>query len=162
MQYEAHREAGGADTFTANMRQVGLALRRSVPSSTRIALNPAGAVPYYSGLYAYDMLGLTNEHIAHVHVQEMGTGRAGHEKGDGRYILDQRPENILFGNVAIASRLPDLSEIRWPIQGLSEREMSRDPRLTSEYVPASLPLDDGRFLLFLRRRDVEISSSRSP
>jgi len=40
--------------------RVGLALKNHFPPSTSIALNPAGAVPYYSGFHAYDMLGLTD------------------------------------------------------------------------------------------------------
>jgi len=140
------------------MTLVGLSLKRHLPSTTRIALNPAGAVPYYSGLYAYDMLGLTNRHIAHVPVS-MGSGFAGHEKGDGAYILDQAPEIIFIGNVAIAPLgLDPIKVMMWNVDGLlrSEKEIAEDPRATRLYVPDMLPLGDGRQVVFLRRRDFTI------
>jgi hypothetical protein len=151
-------EARGADRFTRNMTLVGVALARHLPPTARIALNPVGAVPYHAGLYAYDMLGLTDLHIAHRERAPLGTGIAGHEKGDGGYILDERPELILFGNVTIAPSGPvHLSDLRWNASLTSEQEIARDPRTWQLYTTDQLPLGDGRYLLFLRRRDFAIA-----
>jgi arabinofuranosyltransferase len=153
----AQRTAVENGQFTHDLILAGLAMRRYLPGDTRIALNPAGAIPYYSRLYAYDMLGLTDSHIGHRVQAGMGKGYAGHEKGDGAYILDQRPEIILFGNVMVVPAGPiDWSRIRWQAVLRSESEMATDPRLAALYVPDRLPLDDGRNLIFLRRRDFTI------
>jgi hypothetical protein len=56
-----------------------------------LAIAVAGAIPYYSGLYTIDILGITDSHIAHVKIEEMGTGTAGHEKHDIDYVLARRP-----------------------------------------------------------------------
>jgi arabinofuranosyltransferase len=85
--------------FTALMVEVGKLLEENTPDWATIALNPSGAIPYYSERRAIDMLGLNDEHIAHKPIDEMGHGKAGHEKGDGAYVLSRRPDLILIGNV---------------------------------------------------------------
>lgn len=63
------------------------------PDAT-LAVDAAGKVPYFSGLPAIDMLGLTDAHIAHV---EPPPGREliiGHSKQDTDYVLGRRPELI--------------------------------------------------------------------
>ncbi|MBW1844462.1 MAG: hypothetical protein JRJ05_08990 [Deltaproteobacteria bacterium] len=155
----AIEEARGADKFTRRLTFVGQALRKVLPPATRIALNPVGAVPYYSGLYTIDMLGLTDEHIAHTDVTMQTGGYAGHEKGDGEYILDRAPEVILLGNVQVAPRGPvNPRRIHWPLLGISEHELGRSPRTQRLYVPDQLRLPDGRYLLFLRRADFQFSA----
>jgi arabinofuranosyltransferase len=60
------------------------------PDAT-LAVDAAGKVPYFSGLPAIDMLGLTDAHIAHV---EPPPGREliiGHSKQDNAYVLGRRP-----------------------------------------------------------------------
>lgn len=154
----ALEESRGANVFTRRMTLVGRTLGKILPPTARIALNPAGAIPYYSGLYTIDMLGLNDEHIAHTDVAMQASGYAGHEKGDGEYILDRAPEVILFGNVQIAARGPvNLQRIRWRILGISEHEIGMSPRTQRLYVPDQLPLGNGRYLVFLRRIDFRIS-----
>ncbi len=152
----ALEEARGADAFTRRLTLVGRTLRKVVPATTRICLNPVGAVPYYSGLYTIDMLGLTDAHIAHADVAMQAGGYAGHEKGDGEYILDRAPELILLGNVQVAPQGPvNPRRIHWPLLGISEHEIGRSPRTRRLYVPDQLRLPDGRYLLFLRRIDFQ-------
>ena len=45
------------------------------------------------------MLGLNDAHIGHTSTADLGKGRAGHEKGDGKYVLSRSPDYILMGNV---------------------------------------------------------------
>jgi hypothetical protein len=159
---EAERERAGGHAFTSTMKSVGLCLGRNLPRNARIALNPAGAVPYYSGLYAYDMLGLTNRHVSRTSVPTMGAGFAGHEKGNGAYILDQRPEIILFGNVTVVPVGPvDLRTLRFSATHRSEFEIARDPRTPRMYVLDQLPLGDGQYVVFLRRQDFALSAPRA-
>ncbi len=61
-----------------------------------LAVEPAGAVPYASQLPALDLLGLNDYHIPRQPVQDRGQGWIGHELGDGKYVMDARPDLILF------------------------------------------------------------------
>ncbi len=64
--------------------------------SDLIATTAAGVLPYYSNRRYLDVLGLTNEHIAHVSIQQQGIGRPGHEKTDIPYVLLQQPRYIVL------------------------------------------------------------------
>jgi arabinofuranosyltransferase len=149
----AHREAMLGGGFTDDLREVGLALRRLLPPHATIALNPAGAVPYYSGLRAIDMLGLNDRHIARVPVSKPGTGQAGHEKGDGAYVLTRRPDALLMGNVHIVDSYAQARAVtRVAAVNRSEHELIGQPDLLRLYERAFLQLADGRWLVYLRRR----------
>lgn len=88
----------GLDVVAHNGRIVGEWLRENAAKDATIATNTAGTVVYYSRLRAIDMLGLNDRHIAHVVVKNMGAGNAGHEKGDGDYVLRRAPEFIHLGS----------------------------------------------------------------
>jgi hypothetical protein len=60
-----------------------------------IATDAAGLIPYYSGRVTLDMFGLTDMHIAHLQVPNMGRGTTAHEKFDPDYILAQQPDYIV-------------------------------------------------------------------
>jgi hypothetical protein len=84
--------------FASQMRaweEIGRWIKSETPSDTRIATDAAGLIPYYAERYAYDMFGLTDVHIAHIELDEMGSGTAAHEKFDPQYILDQQPDCIV-------------------------------------------------------------------
>jgi hypothetical protein len=158
----AREEVKGANEFTGAMKEVGRALRDRVPPDTVIALNPVGAVPYFSELRTIDMLGLTDRHIANTIPADLGEGQSGHEKGDGRYVLGRRPDLILLGNVFLTDQRPtSLAGMAWPVTGRSEIELTQQPELASLYARDGLMLRDGLWLLFLRRRDVTIPGSVS-
>jgi hypothetical protein len=72
----------------------------------RIAVDAAGALPYYSRLPALDMLGLCDRTIATSPppawvadaVRTLGVELpAGHKRGNGRYVMDRAPDLMLFG-----------------------------------------------------------------
>jgi hypothetical protein len=69
-------------------------LREQVPSEASLAVHHAGAMPFYSRLATIDMYGLTDTHIAHLTMQDMGKGYAGHEKHDVEYVLSRKPTYI--------------------------------------------------------------------
>lgn len=93
-----------------------------------LAVDPAGCLPYFSGLPAIDMLGLNDRHIAQHPPADLGTGLPGHELGDGRYVLDCEPDLILFTKPT-GSRQPTFK---------SAREIAADPRFAERYRLAVL------------------------
>jgi arabinofuranosyltransferase len=69
-----------------------------------VAVDAAGAIPFFSGLRSIDMLGLNDAHIARHHDPSFGQGVQGHELGDGAYVLSREPDIIVAG-VTGSSRL---------------------------------------------------------
>jgi hypothetical protein len=86
-------------TYVAFWGSAGLWLRDNTPPGTLSAAKGAGAIAYYSERPIIDMYGLNDLHIGHLSVSAMGTGKAGHEKSDPAYVLDQKPMYI-FGQWA--------------------------------------------------------------
>ncbi|MEO6593669.1 MAG: hypothetical protein ABIP94_02825, partial [Planctomycetota bacterium] len=73
------------------------------PQQPRFAVDAAGALPYYAKLPALDMLGLcdrtiaTTEAPAWLRTVRPGTPLPpGHLRGNGRYVMDQAPDLMLF------------------------------------------------------------------
>ncbi len=69
-------------------------LRRNTGPNDSLALETVGKVPYYSGIYTIDMLGLTDRHIGH------SAGRSdrytpGHNKTDPDYVLGREPTYVV-------------------------------------------------------------------
>ena len=136
--------------FTELMVEVGKLLKERTPEWVTIALNPSGAIPYYSERRAIDMLGLNDEHIAHKPIDAMGLGKAGHEKGDGAYILSRKPDLILIGNVWVDEQ--EAVEKINPSRR-SEVQLMRLAPTWEEYVIVSFDMPGGRFLKALSRRE---------
>jgi hypothetical protein len=66
-----------------------------------IAINMSGYVPYKTMEFNYlDMLGLHDKHIAHREIEPKVSFQypVGHMKGDGEYVLEQRPDYIIVGS----------------------------------------------------------------
>ena len=97
--------------------RVGEWLRERLSPGDWIAVNTAGAVPYFSRLPAIDMLGLTDSQIAHRPIYIVSEGWAGHRRGWGEYVLRRRPRVILWYNSA------GLAEPHY----LSDHELADDP-----------------------------------
>ena len=67
---------------------------RQEPAGTLIAVDAAGKVPFFSGLPALDMLGLTDPHIGHGRAEDRAYFHVGHDKSDLPYILSRKPALI--------------------------------------------------------------------
>jgi arabinofuranosyltransferase len=140
-------------SFTSLMIEAARVLKARTPEGITIALNPSGAIPYYCGRRTIDMLGLNDVHIAHRPVEGMGRLRAGHEKGDGAYVLSRRPELILINNVWIdeARAVRSVNGV-----GRSEGEILEDPALyrqvLSEYILVRFSMPNGLSLKALALR----------
>lgn len=85
-----------------------------------LAVTAAGALPYFSGFRSLDMQGLNDRHIAQQPPQK-GAWLA-HDRGDGKYVLDQKPDLMVFGGV-----------IGGPPKFVSGSQMYRDKRLKRHY-----------------------------
>lgn len=123
-----------SDRVALNGREVGLWLKENLPKDAVIATNTAGSIAYYSELRTIDMLGLTDKHIAHRELDDMGQGSAGHEKGDGFYVLSRKPDVIQF-----ASSLGALQPMF-----RSGKEMVELPEFHSHYEARVTGLPNGK------------------
>jgi hypothetical protein len=85
------------ETWEWDGQVVGQLLARAFGEARPLlAVDPAGSVPYFSGLPALDMLGLTDRYIALHPPADFGSGWIGHELGDGDYVLSREPDLVMF------------------------------------------------------------------
>ncbi len=131
-----------ADVVAERGKETGLWLRDNVPSNSLLATNTAGSVAYYSRLRIIDMLGLNDEHIAHREIKTLGKGFAGHEKGDGKYVLSRKPDYIMFGS-ATGNKVPRF---------VSDKEMAVEVEFKENYVYKQYILPSGRALHIYERK----------
>jgi hypothetical protein len=61
-----------------------------------VAVTAAGSLPYWSELPSLDMMGLNDYYLPRHRPPDFGKGMVGHELGDGQYVLDQKPDLIIF------------------------------------------------------------------
>lgn len=124
---------------------VGKWLRERAPADTIIATNTAGTIPYYSKLHTIDMLGLNDRHIARKEMPYMGLGYAGHEKGDGAYVLGHRPDIIQFSSSSGSER-PSVVFI-------GDNEIYKASTFKEEYKLVQHEMEDGSPLFLYVHRD---------
>lgn len=93
-QARSERVAG----LSGQSADIGLALKRAFGSQEPLlAVDAAGAVPYFSELPALDMLGLCDPYLVDHRPASFGLGLFGHELGDGDYVLRRAPDILLSG-----------------------------------------------------------------
>jgi hypothetical protein len=112
-----------ARDLTGRSRAAARMLRDVLPSDCLFAYSAAGVLAYDTGFRWIDTLGLTDRHIARTPVPDLGRGKAGHEKGDGAYVLSRQPDYVLF--------------TMWDLRPgtKSDRELARLPEFKAEYRP---------------------------
>lgn len=133
--------------------EIGRWLGANVPDDTSIAVIPAGAIPFESRLETIDMLGINDEHIAHIDAA-LGSFAAGHEKYDSEYVLDRAPDIIIIEDtLAGSSRGRDgygsLAAGLIP----ARIDMLNTPRLWDEYEARSVEIREGAWFNLLVRED---------
>jgi hypothetical protein len=138
--------------------RAGLWLRNNARPGDSLAAVPIGAVSYYSELRVYDMLGLTDQHIAHRVMPAMGSGMAGHEKHDGAYILSRRPTYLLLGNIDITPAPRNLAArpfipLSNPYIAAREMDLFESEALERLYQPRSEPIGPDEYLSFYQLRN---------
>lgn len=112
---------------------VGTWLRDSTPPGTLVALSSIGAIPWYADRPILDMMGLTDAHIGRRRMPEMGRGPAGHEKGDGAYVLGRRPDIVLFDKGHLFPEAVPAEKVLSEARGVSENELARSPEFARDY-----------------------------
>lgn len=78
---------------------VGQWLRKTRPPTTKIAVVPIGAIGYFSRLPTLDLVGLATREVARgdrVPAERLVRSWIGHEKHNTRFILEQRPDLLVF------------------------------------------------------------------
>lgn len=121
--------------------------RNSAPGST-LAASAVGVIPYYSGLTTVDMWGLTDLHIAHTEVPQMGSSMPGHEKGDGLYVLAREPTIILFHKSRFSDKPLTMDEMQPTTR--SAREIWHQESFHTSYQLRSVQLGFFYFNYFQR------------
>ncbi len=128
-----------------------------------VASTPAGSISYNMNLNVIDMLGLNDIHISHSRsddVARVGWNRAGHEKGDGKYVLSRSPDFILLGNVAVLPRPISEEEMENKLVRKSEYEIWDDPEFHKNYEIVSVKLNDQgvfQYFTFYKKKSVNIA-----
>jgi hypothetical protein len=122
-------------------KEVGLWLKANASPDAIIATNTAGSIPYFSKLKTIDMLGMNDVHIAHRQIPSLGKGWAGHEKGDGDYVLSRGPDYILMGS-NLGSEYPVF---------LSDYEIFNNPDFQNQYIPEIHRLESGDRMFIYKR-----------
>ena len=123
--------------------EVGSWLGREAPEDAVLATNIAGSIPWASGLRTIDTLGLNDVTIAHTEMPRMGRGRAGHEKGNGDYVLTREPDYVIFGS-SRGARRPKF---------VGDRQLYRSDAFHDAYALRVYELESGlRLWLYVRRQ----------
>ena len=123
--------------------EVGEYLGEHAPEGAVLATNIAGSIPWASGLTTIDTLGLNDVTIAHTEMPRMGRGRAGHEKGNGDYVLSREPDYVIFAS-SRGSRRPKF---------VGDRELYRNDAFHDAYSLRVYELPSGlRLWLYVRRQ----------
>ncbi len=142
------------ETWEAQGKSIGLFLKHAFGAQHPLLVSDAaGVVPFYSELPALDPLGLNDYHIARHKSADRGRGWLGHELADGKYVLDHKPDLLLFSNFQ--------SEIFFP----SDQEIAHDPRFAAYYQPVRFdtdPPDAIRTIFYVRRIDGPLGIQTSP
>lgn len=82
---------GNGDPFDQIV--VAAQLRKNAAPDSSIAVIPAGIVPYYTHLFAIDVLGKTDRHVAHL--TPVPGAYIGHGKLDPKYSLARKPDYVI-------------------------------------------------------------------
>jgi arabinofuranosyltransferase len=137
---------------------VGKLFKANASKEESLAVVPIGAVSYYSGLYVYDMVGLTNKHIARLEVPQAEIRWAGHEKHDGQYILSQKPMYLLLGNIDVTKKprnpqnrpfIPYFNKYIWE----REKDMFETNLIFEMYTPKSVRIAPDQYLNFYELKE---------
>jgi len=137
--------------FVMHWITIGKWLRHYARPDDRIAVTTAGAVPYYSGLYAIDMLGINEPVIAHRKMPGMGEGIAGHEKYDMAYVVDRRP-TYLFHHLFLLTKAKFTREQFETPWNPGEEDLLRSEEFKRVYEPVSEQVN-GFYINFFRLRE---------
>lgn len=127
---------------------LGRHLHRILPPSTRIGCGSTGAIGYYTDMPIIDILGLTEAPIARN--GRIVASQPGHMKTDGAYILDQKPDLLLLGNIQIHRGMRGREKMRHKVQ---ESEIVMQPGFVQKYEFVNIPLEGNFYLSCYKRKE---------
>ncbi|MGA9720037.1 MAG: hypothetical protein WBQ79_17275, partial [Acidobacteriaceae bacterium] len=141
------------ETWERQGKELGIFLRTAFGAKQPLLVSDAaGVVPYYAQMEVIDPLGLNDYHIARHPIATRGQGWVGHELGDGKYVLDHKPDILL------------LSNFQSDIVFAADQQLRADPRFASHYqlihVDAGPP-DPVHAGLYIRRIDGRLGVQRA-
>ena len=143
-----HKTALGWKEYDEFKIEVGKWLRENASKDDKIAVNPAGIVPYYSELYSIDMLGLNNKIIARLGKKDF-TQAMGHQKGDGDYVLSLKPTYIFLGALSPEDYFQKEPKPPYPeVVFLGDKQILSHPEFEKNYELLTIPLENPRFKNF--------------
>lgn len=149
-----------ARIFDNSLALAGQWLKANTHPDTVIAVSAAGYIPFYAERPTLDMFGLTDATIAHLPTN-IGSGQAGHEKWSGAYVLQRRPDIIVFQTAipvhGICNRTREDIVTNYPPFGVFNDLYASD-EFWQNYKPMCADLEDGLVLNYFLRADSEATS----
>ncbi len=131
------------ETWERPGKQIGIFLHTAFAAQHPLLVSDAaGVVPYAARMEVLDPLGLNDYHIARHPSIYRGEGWVGHELGDGKYVLDQKPDLLLLG------------DFHSQIALAADHQLADDPRFASYYQLIHFdvgPPDAMRAGIYIRR-----------
>jgi hypothetical protein len=138
-----HRVAIG---LTQAWVEQGKVLFDHTPADAELATAGIGAIGYFSKRPLIDIVGLTDEEIAHNEVPNKGRGWPGHESHNTEYLLSRKPDILLVCNLMTDQPWKrcfcEFSD-RFRIPAV--KNLFAHPNFNRDYVFANLDLS-GRYL----------------
>jgi hypothetical protein len=133
---------------------LGKSLANTFTPETRLAVPAVGIIPFYSGLYVIDMLGLNERTIAS-RPPDLTYYYPGHNRHDGSYVLDLEPDLIILGK---GPTVPDksITEFPWYVLPIFESDVISDPRFVDRYMIMNMTMQSGRYVqIFASKKFLE-------
>ncbi len=145
-----HRGVETERWYVARQKLIGEFFARYGKNDESIATSAIGAIAYFSNLRVYDVHGIVDAHIAHEggSAPSLGSGLAGHEKSDYRYIFEKKPTFYVFNRRLFPRPLPALPRLVPEVDDI----VARDYRVGSVWLDDKANGESGYFA-FLERRD---------
>jgi arabinofuranosyltransferase len=141
------------ETWEREGKQIGIFLHTAFGAKHPVLVSDAaGVVPYFAHMEAIDPLGLNDYHIARHPIADRGEGWVGHELGDGRYVLDHKPDLLLLANFQSDTLFP------------ADKQLVADPRFATHYQLIHIdagPPNPIRAGIYIRRIDGRLGIQNS-
>lgn len=141
------------ETWEGQGKEIGIFLHTAFGARNPLLVSDAaGVVPYFAQMEAIDPLGLNDYHIARQPIEDRGRGWVGHELGDGKYVLDHKPDILLLADYQSRASFP------------ADQQLVADPRFAAHYQLIHIdagPPDAIRAGLYIRRTDGKLGIQSS-
>jgi arabinofuranosyltransferase len=141
------------ETWEREGKEIGIFLHTAFGAKQPLLVSDAaGVVPYFAHMEVIDPLGLNDYHIARHPIADRGQGWVGHELGDGKYVLDHKPDLLLLANFQSDALFP------------ADKQLVTDPRFAAHYQLIHIdagPPNPIRAGLYIRRIDGKLGMERS-